>query len=179
MPASALMNVMLGAARKAGRSLARDFGEVGQLQVSIKGPANFVTAADHRAEEIIFSELSRARPGYGCPHAHRLGARVLDRVPDRLLRHPEEERLDLGFESKIWIDVERGLQPACACSAEHVGQSGRETRIVDAAATTLAERGATAGTDGRTPVHTEYPDGADLSRRRHVDLCRTGTALCR
>ena len=65
MPASALMNVMLAAARKAGRSLARDFGEVEQLQVSLKGPANFVSAADHRAEEILFSELSRARPGYG------------------------------------------------------------------------------------------------------------------
>lgn len=65
MPASALMNVMLGAARKAGRSLARDFGEVEQLQVSLKGPANFVSAADTRAEEIIFAELSRARPGYG------------------------------------------------------------------------------------------------------------------
>src|SRR5215468_2253332 len=65
MPASALMNVMLAAARKAGRSLARDFGEVEQLQVSLKGPANFVTAADHRAEEILFTELSHARPGYG------------------------------------------------------------------------------------------------------------------
>ena len=65
MPASALMNVMMKAARKAGRSLARDFGEVEQLQVSIKGPANFVTAADHRAEDIIFEELSRAREGYG------------------------------------------------------------------------------------------------------------------
>jgi myo-inositol-1(or 4)-monophosphatase len=65
MPASALMNVMLGAARKAGRSLARDFGEVENLQVSMKGPANFVSAADHRAEEIIFNELTRARPGYG------------------------------------------------------------------------------------------------------------------
>jgi myo-inositol-1(or 4)-monophosphatase len=65
MPASALMNVMIGAARKAGRSLARDFGEVEQLQVSLKGPANFVTAADHRAEEILFNELSKARPGYG------------------------------------------------------------------------------------------------------------------
>lgn len=65
MPASALMNVMIGAARKAGRSLARDFGEVEHLQVSLKGPANFVSAADTRAEEIIFSELSRARPGYG------------------------------------------------------------------------------------------------------------------
>ncbi len=64
MPASALMNVML-AARKAGRSLARDFGEVEQLQVSLKGPANFVSAADTRAEEILHKELSRARPGYG------------------------------------------------------------------------------------------------------------------
>ena len=59
------MNVMLAAARKAGRSLARDFGEVEQLQVSLKGPANFVTAADHRAEEILHGELTRARPGYG------------------------------------------------------------------------------------------------------------------
>jgi myo-inositol-1(or 4)-monophosphatase len=64
MPSSALINVMLTAARKAGRSLARDFGEVEQLQVSLKGPANFVSAADHRAEDIIHAELSRARPGY-------------------------------------------------------------------------------------------------------------------
>ena len=59
------MNVMIAAARKAARSLARDFGEVAQLQVSVKGPANFVSAADHRAEDILFRELSRARPGYG------------------------------------------------------------------------------------------------------------------
>jgi myo-inositol-1(or 4)-monophosphatase len=65
MAASALMNVMVGAARKAGRSLARDFGEVAQLQVSVKGPANFVTAADQRAEEIVYRELARARQGYG------------------------------------------------------------------------------------------------------------------
>jgi myo-inositol-1(or 4)-monophosphatase len=65
MPASALMNVMVGAARKAGRSLARDFGEVAQLQVSVKGPANFVSAADQRAEEIVYRELARARQGYG------------------------------------------------------------------------------------------------------------------
>jgi myo-inositol-1(or 4)-monophosphatase len=65
MPVSALMNVMIGAARKAGRSLARDFGEVSQLQVSVKGPANFVTAADQRAEEIVYRELARARQGYG------------------------------------------------------------------------------------------------------------------
>ncbi|MGQ0674090.1 MAG: inositol monophosphatase family protein [Hyphomicrobium sp.] len=65
MPASALMNVMVAAARKAGRGLARDFGEVEQLQVSVKGPANFVSAADHKAEDVIFKELSKARPGYG------------------------------------------------------------------------------------------------------------------
>ena len=65
MPASPLMNVMVSAARKAGRGLARDFGEVENLQVSIKGPANFVTAADHRAEETVYRELNKARPGYG------------------------------------------------------------------------------------------------------------------
>ncbi|KAB2919604.1 MAG: inositol monophosphatase [Hyphomicrobiaceae bacterium] len=65
MAASALMNVMIAAARKAGRGLARDFGEVEQLQVSVKGPANFVSAADHRSEETLFRELSKARPGYG------------------------------------------------------------------------------------------------------------------
>lgn len=65
MPTSALMNVMIAAARKAARSLSRDFGEVAQLQVSVKGPANFVSAADHRAEEILYRELSKARPGYG------------------------------------------------------------------------------------------------------------------
>jgi len=64
MASSALLNVMTNAARKAGRSLTRDFGEVEQLQVSVKGPANFVTAADHRAEDILFRELSHARPDY-------------------------------------------------------------------------------------------------------------------
>lgn len=65
MPASALMNVMTTAARKAGRALARDFGEVENLQVSVKGPGDFVSAADLKAEKIIFEELSHARPGYG------------------------------------------------------------------------------------------------------------------
>lgn len=64
MPASALMTIMINAARKAGRSLARDFGEVEQLQVSLKGPGNFVSAADQKAETIIYEELSRARHGY-------------------------------------------------------------------------------------------------------------------
>ena len=62
---SALMNVMTAAALKAGRGLKRDFGEVENLQVSVKGPGDFVTAADRRAETIVFEELSKARPGYG------------------------------------------------------------------------------------------------------------------
>ncbi len=65
MAASALMTIMFAAARKAGRSLARDFGEVEHLQVSLKGPSNFVTAADLRAEQILYDELSKARHGYG------------------------------------------------------------------------------------------------------------------
>src|SRR6476619_2321011 len=62
---SALINVMVNAARRAGRSLKRDLGEVENLQVSLKGPANFVTMADRRAEEMLHSDLARARPGYG------------------------------------------------------------------------------------------------------------------
>ena len=62
---SALMNVMTAAALKAGRSLKRDFGEVENLQVSIKGPGDFVSAADKKAEKTLFEELSKARPGYG------------------------------------------------------------------------------------------------------------------
>lgn len=59
------LTVMINAARKAARGLQRDFGEVENLQVSLKGPANFVTKADQRAEGILQTELSKARPGYG------------------------------------------------------------------------------------------------------------------
>ena len=62
---SPVINVMTATARKAARELVRDFGEVEQLQVSRKGPADFVSAADLRAEKTIFRELSKARPGYG------------------------------------------------------------------------------------------------------------------
>jgi len=62
---SALINVMVKAARRAGRSLKRDLGEVENLQVSMKGPANFVTMADRRAEEMLYTDLTKARPGYG------------------------------------------------------------------------------------------------------------------
>jgi myo-inositol-1(or 4)-monophosphatase len=62
---SPLVNAMIAAARKASRGLIRDFGEVEQLQVSRKGPADFVSAADVRAEQVVLSELRRARPRYG------------------------------------------------------------------------------------------------------------------
>src|SRR6201985_4023862 len=62
---SALINVMVKAARRAGRSLNRDLGEIENLQVSLKAPANFVSLADKRAEEMIYSDLAKARPGYG------------------------------------------------------------------------------------------------------------------
>ena len=64
MARSALMTVMIQAAYKAGKSLTRDFGEVENLQVSVKGPGDFVSLADKKAEKILHTELSRARPGY-------------------------------------------------------------------------------------------------------------------
>jgi myo-inositol-1(or 4)-monophosphatase len=62
---SAVLNVMVQAARKAARGLKRDLGELERLQVSVKGPGNFVSAADHRAEHILRTELTKARPSYG------------------------------------------------------------------------------------------------------------------
>ncbi len=62
---SALMNVMVAAAHKAGRGLVRDFGEIEQLQVSRKSLGDFVSTADIKAEKTIIQELQKARPGYG------------------------------------------------------------------------------------------------------------------
>jgi len=62
---SAVINVMAKAADKAARSLKRDFGEVAQLQVSMKGPGDFVSNADHKSERTIRDELSKARPTFG------------------------------------------------------------------------------------------------------------------
>jgi len=56
---------MANAAYKAARGLCRDFGEVEQLQVSRKGPADFVSSADHKAEEMLVEDLRRARPKFG------------------------------------------------------------------------------------------------------------------
>ncbi|MDR6816964.1 myo-inositol-1(or 4)-monophosphatase [Neorhizobium sp. 2083] len=65
MARSALLNVMVQAALKAGKSLSRDFGEVQNLQVSVKGPGDFVSQADMKAEKIVRDELMKARPTYG------------------------------------------------------------------------------------------------------------------
>ena len=62
---SPALNVMMAAARKAGKPLTRDLGELENLQVSMKGPADFVTNADQRTERILIEELTRVRPGYG------------------------------------------------------------------------------------------------------------------
>ena len=62
MARSASLEIMIRAATKAARLLARDFGEVEQLQVSIKGPGDFVSAADRRAEQLIQEELKQGRP---------------------------------------------------------------------------------------------------------------------
>jgi len=64
-PRSATINVMANAALKAARGLIRDFGEVEHLQVSVKGPGDFVSTADLKAEKLLRAELGKARPGYG------------------------------------------------------------------------------------------------------------------
>jgi myo-inositol-1(or 4)-monophosphatase len=63
--ASANLNIMIKAARSAGRKLLRDFGEVENLQVSMKSPGDFVSRADKKAEAVIREELTEARPNYG------------------------------------------------------------------------------------------------------------------
>lgn len=61
---SPLLTIMVNAALKAGKAIKRDFGEVENLQVSKKGPSDFVSASDLKCEEILFEELTKARPGY-------------------------------------------------------------------------------------------------------------------
>ena len=61
---SANINVMIKACRKASKTLIRDFGEIENLQVSVKGPGDFVTASDKKVEKILIEELQKARPNY-------------------------------------------------------------------------------------------------------------------
>jgi len=61
---SANINILLKACRKAAKTLIRDFGEIEKLQVSLKGPGDFVTASDKKVEKILIDELQKARPNY-------------------------------------------------------------------------------------------------------------------
>ena len=61
---SANINVMMKACLKAAKPLIRDFGEIEKLQVSVKGPGDFVTASDKKVEKILIEELGKARPSY-------------------------------------------------------------------------------------------------------------------
>ena len=61
---SANLNVIIKACEKASKSLIRDYGEIEKLQVSIKGPSDFVSSADKKVEENLINELSKARPDY-------------------------------------------------------------------------------------------------------------------
>ena len=61
---SANINVMIKACRKASKILIRDFGEIENLQVSVKGPGDFVSAADKKVEKVLIEELQKARPDY-------------------------------------------------------------------------------------------------------------------
>src|SRR5260221_13303072 len=58
------MTVMIAAGRKAARGVQRDFGELANLQVSLKGPGDYVTAADKRCDKVLREELQKARPDY-------------------------------------------------------------------------------------------------------------------
>jgi len=61
---SANINIMIKACRKASKTLIRDFGEIENLQVSVKGPGDFVTISDKKVEKILINELQKARPDY-------------------------------------------------------------------------------------------------------------------
>ena len=73
---SANLNVMIKASSKASKVLIRDFGEIEKLQVSKKGPKDFVTNSDLRVEKIIIDELEKARPNY-CLISEELGIKKI------------------------------------------------------------------------------------------------------
>ena len=78
---SANINVMVKACRKASKILIRDFGEIEKLQVSVKGPGDFVTKTDIKVEQILVEELNKARPSYSII-AEELGSVTTDRDED-------------------------------------------------------------------------------------------------
>jgi myo-inositol-1(or 4)-monophosphatase len=111
MPArSAILNVMIKAAEKAARGLRRDFNEVENLQVSKKGPGDFVSIADKRAEEMLYEELMKARPDFGFL-GEEGGIQGVKNAPERWIVDPLDGTanflhglphwaISIGYESK-------------------------------------------------------------------------------
>ncbi len=85
---SALVNVMIKAAEKAAKSLKRDFGEVEHLQVSRKGPGDFVSTADFSAQKILREELGKARPAFGFLMEEDDGSEDTSGKPERWIVDP-------------------------------------------------------------------------------------------
>jgi len=85
---SALINVMAKAAEKAAKMLKRDFGEVEHLQVSRKGPADFVSTADLAAQKTLREELGRGRPEFGFVMEEKDGAADTSAKPERWIVDP-------------------------------------------------------------------------------------------
>src|SRR5580658_9822612 len=85
---SALVNVMIKAAEKAAKSLKRDFGEIEHLQVSRKGPADFVSTADMEAQRILREELGKVRPTFGFVMEESDSAADTSSKPDRWIVDP-------------------------------------------------------------------------------------------
>ena len=195
MSASALMTVMTAAARKAGKSLIRDFGEVEQLQVSVKGPANFVTAADHRAEEILFQELSRARPGYsflmeergkveGADKTHRWIVDPLDGTTNFLHSLPIFS-ISIGLERDGEIVAGLIYNPIMdeLFTAEKgrgaflMDRTGRDRRLRVAARRGLADCIVTTGIPHRgRGQHSRFLDECEGAMREVAGIRRTGSA---
>jgi myo-inositol-1(or 4)-monophosphatase len=189
------MTVMIGAARKAARSLNRDFGEVEQLQVSVKGPANFVSAADHKAEEILFQELSKARPGYaflmeergqvdGSDKTHRWIVDPLDGTTNFLHGVPLFS-ISIGLERDGQVIAGLVYNPVMdemfmaekGKGAYFADRNGRERRLRVAARKSLEDCLITTGIPHRgRPQHERFVKEATALMKEVAGLRRTGSA---
>lgn len=87
-PRPALVNVMVKAAEKAAKGLVRDFGEVENLQISRKGPGDFVSAADMKAQKTLREELGKARPSFGFLMEENDGAADTSATSERWIVDP-------------------------------------------------------------------------------------------
>lgn len=192
---SPIMTVMVHAARKAGRSLTRDFGEVEQLQVSIKGPANFVSAADHRAEEILYNELGRARPDYAFLMEER-GAMPGDNSPYRWIVDPLDGTTNFLHSNPMFsiaIALERDSEILAGVvyapvldemfmaekgrGAFLADKSGRDRRIRVGARKGLDDALLTMGIPHRgRPNHARYHKESSAIMKEVAGLRRTGSA---